>query len=211
MALGDCLRLTAHAPLRERGAIMRAVVVAGSSLASELDAPLAFRRPAGGGGRRRRRPGASGPDAGSYWWATGLHPLRTRTPWRHEGSRSCCCPRPRTRPTLEAALRLVVERGADDITVFGALGGPRLDHLVGQPTAAWFAVAGRSAGTDGRRPARSVSGQRRRVPSCGEPGDIVSLLPLDPRGRGGADRGSALPAGRRDPRAGGHARSQQRA
>ena len=31
----------------------------------------------------------------------------------------------------EAALRLAVERGADDMVVFGALGGPRLDHLVG--------------------------------------------------------------------------------
>ena len=31
----------------------------------------------------------------------------------------------------EAALRMVVDRGATDITVFKALGGPRLDHLVG--------------------------------------------------------------------------------
>ena len=31
----------------------------------------------------------------------------------------------------EAALRLVVARGAEQVTVYGALGGPRLDHLLG--------------------------------------------------------------------------------
>jgi thiamine pyrophosphokinase len=31
----------------------------------------------------------------------------------------------------EVALRLAVDRNADRITVFGALGGPRLDHLLG--------------------------------------------------------------------------------
>ena len=45
----------------------------------------------------------------------------------------------------EAALRLVVERGADDIVVFGALGGPRLDHLVGNLLLLTSPLAGRTA------------------------------------------------------------------
>ena len=42
----------------------------------------------------------------------------------------------------EAALRLAIERGATRITVFNALGGPRLDHLLGNLlllTAPWLA------------------------------------------------------------------------
>ena len=42
----------------------------------------------------------------------------------------------------EAALRVAVDRGATDITVLNALGGPRLDHLVGNLlllTAPWLA------------------------------------------------------------------------
>jgi thiamine pyrophosphokinase len=45
----------------------------------------------------------------------------------------------------EAALRLVVDRGADEITVYGALGGPRIDHLVGNLlllTSPWLADVG---------------------------------------------------------------------
>ena len=60
----------------------------------------------------------------------------------------------------EAALRLAVERGADDIVVFGALGGPRLDHLVGNLLLLASDLAGRTPRSPDRRAARSVSGWR---------------------------------------------------
>ena len=64
----------------------------------------------------------------------------------------------------EAALRLAVERGATEITVFNALGGPRLDHLLGNLlllTAPWLAAG---AGDAGGRAPRGLPGEggRRR-------------------------------------------------
>jgi thiamine pyrophosphokinase len=77
----------------------------------------------------------------------------------------------------EAALRLVVERGAEDITVFGTLGGPRLDHLVGNILllgSPWLAGV-RVRMVDDRHEALLVKGDCTFV---GERGDTVSLLPL---------------------------------
>jgi thiamine pyrophosphokinase len=77
----------------------------------------------------------------------------------------------------EAALRLVVDRGADEITIHGALGGPRLDHLLGNIlllSASWLDnVAVRMV--DDRHEVFLVRGD---VVFGGEPGDLVSLLPL---------------------------------
>ena len=79
----------------------------------------------------------------------------------------------------EAALRLVVEGGADDIVIIGALGGPRLDHMIGNLlllTSPWLT---------GRR-VRLIDDLHEAflahndVSFTGSPGDTVSLLPLTP-------------------------------
>jgi thiamine pyrophosphokinase len=79
----------------------------------------------------------------------------------------------------EAALRLAVERGADEITVYGALGGPRLDHLVGNLlllSAPWLAdVAVFLTDAD-----HEVFLVKNDVIFAGDTGDLVSLLPLTP-------------------------------
>lgn len=80
----------------------------------------------------------------------------------------------------EAALRLAVERGATEITVFNALGGPRLDHLVGNLlllTAPWLAGV-RVTLVDGLHEALLLKGDGTVT---GTAGDIVSLLPLAER------------------------------
>jgi len=77
----------------------------------------------------------------------------------------------------EAALRIAVGRGATDITVFNALGGPRLDHLVGNLlvlAAPWLAPV-RVTLVDGLHEAFLAKGDGT---VAGRPGDIVSLLPL---------------------------------
>jgi thiamine pyrophosphokinase len=80
----------------------------------------------------------------------------------------------------EAAMRLAVDRGASEITVYGALGGPRLDHLVGNLlllSSPWLAGV----------PVRMVDDSHEvflangDVIFAGRKGDIVSLLPLTPR------------------------------
>ena len=80
----------------------------------------------------------------------------------------------------EAALRLAVDRGANEVTVYGALGWPRLDHLVGNLlllSSPWLqGVAVRMV--DGVHEAFLVNGD---VVFGGASGDIVSLLPLTPR------------------------------
>jgi thiamine pyrophosphokinase len=78
---------------------------------------------------------------------------------------------------LEAALRLIVARGADDITVYGALGGPRLDHLLGNVmllAAPWLTRAAVRL-VDHRHEMFLV---RREAEVAGELGDLVSLIPL---------------------------------
>ena len=80
----------------------------------------------------------------------------------------------------EAALHLAVERGAGEITVLGALGGPRLDHLVGNLlllSSPWLEnVAVRMV--DDLHEVFLVGGD---VIFGGRKGDTVSLLPLTPR------------------------------
>ncbi len=78
---------------------------------------------------------------------------------------------------LEAALRLVVGRGADEVVIYGALGGPRLDHLVGNILllmAPWL------RGTDVRLvdDSHEVFLAHGDASVQGEPGDQVSLSAL---------------------------------
>ena len=73
---------------------------------------------------------------------------------------------------------MVVDRGADDVTVYGALGGPRLDHLLGNVMllmSPWLTgVAVRLV--DDLHEVFLVRGD---AAVSGEPGDLVSLLAAD--------------------------------
>ena len=83
----------------------------------------------------------------------------------------------------EAALRLAVERGAGEITVYGALGGPRLDHLLGNLlllTSPWLDGV-RVRMVDDLHEAFLV---KREAAFGGVRGDFVSLLPLTPEVEG---------------------------
>jgi thiamine pyrophosphokinase len=100
-------------------------------------------------------------------------------------------PRAKDETDLELALAYLVEQGADEIIVLGALGG-RLDHtlanvlLLALPVLKDISV-------------RIVAGQQeavlaregRPVRLEGEPGDLVSLLPLGGEARGVRTRGLA--------------------
>jgi thiamine pyrophosphokinase len=79
----------------------------------------------------------------------------------------------------EAALRLAVGRGAEQILVFGALGGPRLDHLVGNLLllgAGWL----QPVDVRLRDELHEVFLVKGGADIAGCEGDIVSLFPLTP-------------------------------
>lgn len=79
----------------------------------------------------------------------------------------------------EAALRLVVERGAREVVIYGALGGPRLDHLLGNVlllTAPWLRGI-RVRLVEASMELYLVQGD---ATIEGAAGDTVSLLPLTP-------------------------------
>ncbi|MCX8032102.1 MAG: thiamine diphosphokinase [Thermoleophilia bacterium] len=66
---------------------------------------------------------------------------RTLVRVRELGAEIVELPTAKDETDTEAALRLVVERGAREVVVYGALGGPRLDHLLGNVlllTAPWL-------------------------------------------------------------------------
>jgi len=102
---------------------------------------------------------------------------QTRAVLQEQGVEIVLLPVAKDVTDTEAALRLVVERGADDIVVLGALGGPRLDHLMGNLlllTSDW--LADRSVRLiDDRHEAFLARGE---AVLAGNGGDIVSLLPL---------------------------------
>lgn len=86
----------------------------------------------------------------------------------------------------ELALLSAIRAGARDVTILGALGGPRLDHalanvaLLAHPKAAGAALRL----LDGRSRVRLLSapgpdGGPARLDLGGRAGDVVSLLPLD--------------------------------
>lgn len=80
---------------------------------------------------------------------------------------------------LEFALRIAIERGAQYIDVLGAVGGPRVDHLLGTVsllTAPWLKSA-RVRLLDRHHEIMLAQGELELV---GRPGDIVSLIPLTP-------------------------------
>jgi thiamine pyrophosphokinase len=96
-----------------------------------------------------------------------------------QGVETVVLPTAKDETDTESALRVVLARGATDITVFNALGGPRLDHLLGNLlvlTAPWLAPA-RVRLVGGRHEAFLVRGDSTVT---GRAGDIVSLLPLTP-------------------------------
>jgi len=159
---------------------MRAAVVAGSSLATELDAALLASADllvaVDGGAEALAR--------------VGLEPallvgdldsisVRTREALEAKGVELVLLPTAKDETDTEAALRLVAARGADDVTVYGALGGPRLDHLVGNLlllSSPWLATV-RVRMVDDWHEAFLVKGDST---FDGERGDTVSLLPLTP-------------------------------
>ena len=103
----------------------------------------------------------------------------TRAALEARGVEVVLLPAAKDETDTEAALRLVVERGGDDITVYGALGGPRLDHLVGNLlllSSPWLAAV-RVRMVNDLHEAFLAKGDRTFE---GERGDTVSLLPLTP-------------------------------
>lgn len=160
---------------------MRAVIVAGSSLATELE-PSALQAAdllvaVDGGADALARvglvPGVLVGDMDSI-------STSVREALVARGVEVVLLATAKDETDTEAALRLAVDRGADDITVYGALGGPRLDHLVGNLlllSSQWLAGVGVRM-VDDRHEVFLV---RRDAAFAGERGDIVSLLPLTPR------------------------------
>jgi thiamine pyrophosphokinase len=159
---------------------VRAVVVAGSSQTAELDAVVVASADlvvAVDGGAEA----LAEVDLTPAMLVGDMDSISTRTLAALEarGVEVVMLPTAKDETDTEAALRLVVARGADDIVVYGALGGPRLDHLVGNLlllSSPWLADV-RVRMVDDRHEALVVNGDS---VVAGAPGDIVSLLPLTP-------------------------------
>lgn len=160
---------------------MRVAVVAGSDLTAELNAAALASADllvaVDGGADALARvglvPGILVGDLDSI----GVH---TRADLEARGVEVLLLPTAKDETDTEAALRLVVERGGDDIAVYGALGGPRLDHLVGNLlllSSPWLASA-HVRMVDDWHEAFLVKGDSTFRGECG---DTVSLLPLTPR------------------------------
>jgi thiamine pyrophosphokinase len=160
---------------------MHIAVVAGSSLTAQLDAAALASADllvaVDGGAETLARAGlVPGLLVGDLDSIT----IRTREALEAQGVEVALLPTAKDETDTEAALRLVMERGADDITVYGALGGPRLDHLVGNLlllSSPWLAAASVRL-VDDWHEAFLVKGDST---FSGERGDTVSLLPLTPR------------------------------
>lgn len=100
----------------------------------------------------------------------------------------------------ELAVVAAVRAGATDLTILGALGGPRLDHaLANVALLAHPALAGRAARLlDATTRVSLVTGPRGGDPSeaaafHGRVGDVVSLLPLSPTVEGVVTSGLRYP------------------
>ncbi len=157
---------------------MHAVVVAGSSLTTELDA-LSFAHAdllvaVDGGAEALARIGVIPTMLVGDMDSVSVH---TRLSLEAGGVEVLLLPEAKNETDTEVALRLAVERGANEITVYGALGGPRLDHLVGNLfllTSPWFEGV-RVRMVDDFHEVFLVGGE---AVIGGERGDLVSLLPL---------------------------------
>jgi len=110
---------------------------------------------------------------------------------RQAGAEILTFPSRKDETDLELALLEAVRRGADDITVAGALGG-RLDHTLGNVYLLTMAqLRGRSVRlVDGRVEAFVVW---ERAEIRGARGDTVSLIPLTPEVRGVETEGLEYP------------------
>ncbi len=95
------------------------------------------------------------------------------------GTQVVALPSEKDQTDLELALLLAAERGARVIDVLGALGGPRLDHAVGNLLLlALPELAGHEVTLiDGRHELFLLAGKAERSVG-GRPGDYVSLVPL---------------------------------
>ena len=107
------------------------------------------------------------------------------------GSRFVEHPRAKDETDLELALNAAVDAGADEIVVLGALGG-RLDHLLANVL---LLTLPRLEGAvvrivDGQQQARLLRGGE-AADLEGQPGDLVSLLPLGGDARGVTTEGLA--------------------
>jgi len=156
------------------------VLVAGSSLAVELDGALLAAADllvaVDGGAEALARVGAVPALLVGDMDSVGPE---TRGSLESQGAEVLLLPTAKDETDTEAALRLAVERGADEITVYGALGGPRLDHLVGNLfllSSPWLEDV-RVRMVDDLHEAFLAKGD---VEFEGASGDIVSLLPLTP-------------------------------
>lgn len=106
--------------------------------------------------------------------------LRTRSELEARGVEVVLLPTAKDETDTEAALREVIARGAREITVLGALGGPRLDHLLGNLLilTAPFLREVKVRLVDELHEVFLANGEG---VLSGERGDTVSLLPLTPR------------------------------
>ncbi len=188
---------------------MRAVVVAGSSLTAELDAAVVASADllvaVDGGAEALSRVGLTPAllvgDLDSIT-------VRTRETLEARGVEVVMLSTAKDETDTEAALRLLIARGADDIVVYGALGGPRLDHLVGNLlllSSPWLAGV-RVRMVDDRHEALLIKGDST---FAGDAGRHRFSTSSDSGGGGRADRGSALSARRRNPLSGRDSGSQQ--
>ncbi len=159
---------------------MHAVIVAGSTLDGPLDPEILARADlliAADGGAHAVQ-------------AAGLLPHllvgdfdsiddETRRAFTEAGVETLILPVAKDETDSEVALRVAVERGARSVTVYGALGGPRLDHLLGMVlllTADW--LQGIDVGLVDAHQELFLAGGDRVM--TGNTGDLVSLLPLTP-------------------------------
>jgi len=172
---------------------MHAAIVAGSSLATELDADVLASADlliaVDGGADALARAGLV-PDllVGDM---DSVRPA-TRDDLEARGVQVVLLSTAKDETDTEAALRLTVERGATEITVYGGLGGPRLDHLVGNLlllSSPWLDDVGVRM-VDDLHEAFLV---KKDVVFGGTQGDIVSLLPLTPRVENVRTEGLAYP------------------
>ncbi len=103
----------------------------------------------------------------------------TRRWLEHRGVEVLLLPTAKNETDTEVAMRLAVDRGAGEITVYGALGGPRFDHFIGNLlllTSPWLEGV-RVRLVDELHEIFLVKGE---AEVAGAPGDIVSLLALTP-------------------------------
>lgn len=172
---------------------MRAVVVAGSALSTCLDAAALGSSDllvAVDGGADALADVGLMPDllVGDFDSIT----PRTREALKTGGVEVVELPTAKDETDAEATLRLIVDRGGDDITVYGALGGPRLDHLIGN------LLLLSSPGLAGAK-VRLVDDRHEIFLAkgyctfTGENGDTVSLLPLTLKVEGVCTEGLLYP------------------